>query len=196
MSSVSNSLVGGYYQLSSQSGGTNTNSASSTTNVLLQALSGTNTNTTAASDPAYLLNLSPQAQSYLSGTPTSSATSALSGNSSFSLSSKQQQTITDILTKYKDAPYTQDTFNSIQNDLNAAGLGASTLKMIDQAKNFNPTALLLGALSGNYTAATTVDSATETGKANSYIQGVIKQWQGVSTTYQSAKSKVASAGGA
>ena len=182
MSSIATPSYTGYYQLSSASTGkgTTTNSAGTTTDLLLQALNGANTDTSTSADPAYTLNLSAAAKSYLSGSSSSSAT----GNSNFILSSSQQKSISDILAKYKDAPYTQDTFNQIQDDLKAAGLGADTLKLQDKAKNFNTTEVLIGYLNGNYTP---TDNGTgtdaENTKASNYIQSVIKQWQSLSSTY-------------
>jgi hypothetical protein len=102
------------------------------------------------------------------------------GQGSFLLSAQQRQTIADILAKYKDAPYNQDTFNQIQDDLNAAGLGTNTLSMKDQAKSFNPLMVLVNALNGGSTSSSNTGvpgSADEQSKANNFIQGIIQQWQ-------------------
>ena len=200
MSSVNNFASTGYYQLFNNSGSQSSGTTAQTnvTQSLLQALSGSS-NSTSTSNDAYLLSLSPQAQQYLSATSSNSssnsgdalfnalqATQSSGTNStgqSFLLSSKQQASITAIITKYKDAPYTQDTFNSIQNDLNAAGLGTSTLSLLDQNKSFNPAVVLINALNGGSTDSsnTGVASASdEQAKSTAYMQNIISQWKNIS----------------
>ena len=172
----------GYYQLSSN---TSSNSSASSktqspTDILLQALnsaSGTSSN----SDSSYLLNLSPEAQQYINSNTATSPTS-----SNFVLSSKQQQDITNILNKYKNSPQTQETFDKIQNDLNAAGLGASQLSLQDQATNFSPTALFIADLNGDTSGAAAITSPDETTKSSNYMQQIINQWQTISKTNNSA----------
>ena len=193
MSTINAQNHSGYYQLSNSfAGNSGTNHTTSTTDLLLSALNGPNVANTSTNNGAYVLSLSAQAQSYLSGASSYNPT----GNSAFSLSTKQQQAVTDILTRFKDAPYTQNTFNAIQDDLKSAGLGSDVLKLEDQAKNFNTTGILISYLSGNTPASqTSVDSSTENTKANNYIQSVIKQWQAISTTYKSASTDAVAATG-
>jgi len=200
MSSINTLPSSGYYQLSNNSTNAGNNNStgsannSSATNALLQALNGTSTNSGASNNDAYLLDLSPQAQQYINSANASSASSAnessfsASGNSSFVLSKAQQQQITDIISKYKDAPYTQDTFNQIQNDLNAVGLGAEQMAQKDQTKNFNPTQLLIAYLNGDFSAADAISKPDETGKTNSYMQGIMSQWKNISTTANATTS--------
>lgn len=131
-----NQLKNGYYSLS-QSGSTTVTTA--TTNAAkTAAASAANENLS-----AYLLDLSPQARDYLN----SNAVSAVSAG--FTLSEPQQNMLDTILQKYKDQPYTQDTFNQIQNDLQQAGLSPDQLAAQQQVKDFSPTQVLIDALSGN-----------------------------------------------
>ena len=189
MSTINTSISGsGYYQLSgstSQSGGNG--SIKSIAQTLLDSTSPVSAGN---SSDAYLLDLSPAAQKYLNNS--NSAPSTLFSGGTFSLTKQQQQDITDILAKYKDASYTQDTFNKIQDDLKAAGLDTQRLQLVDQAKSFNSTGLLISYLNGDFSAsANTADSATENAKSTAYIQGIIKQWQGASTTYKSSNNSAA-----
>jgi len=188
MTSIGSLPNTGYYQLSNPSGGAGNIAA---TPSLASALAGAASGSAADSN-AYLLDLSPEAQKYMSTGAIPTAT----GNSSFTLSAQQQQDISAIIAKYKDAPYTQDTFNHIQNDLNAAGLGAEQMVRMDQIRNFNPTQLLIDSLSGNYTASDAQTStAGQEAKSSNYMQQIISQWKTVSTTTDGI-TPVGSAGGA
>lgn len=186
----------GYYQLSNLSTGSGGNPqsavATNSTSSLLQALSGGTA--PSSNSNAYLLDLSPAAQQYLNGSGGSSPSLSNSATN-FTLSAKDKQAITDILTKYKDAPQTQATFNSIQNDLNAAGLGAGQMSQKDKIGNFNATQLLIDALNGkDSTVPPGADSSAEQTKSGNYMQQIIKQWQAISTT--GGSDAVAAAGGA
>jgi len=182
-----------YYQLSNSSAGNGgTSNSSSATTALLQALNQSSAGSTGTGSPAYSLDLSTEAQNYLGGLSGTSSTSTTTtgGSDTFQLSTKQQQELTAILAKYKDAPYTQATFNSIQNDLNAAGLGTSTLQAQDQAKSFNPIVTLIDYLNGNSAAgdASVPTSSQEQTKSSNFMQSVIQQWKSISTTYDPTSS--------
>ena len=187
MTTINPLPTAGYYQFSNNT----SSSSSSPTDALLAALNSTSgidsSANSATSSDAYLLSLSPAAQQYMNSSSgssgVSSAISALngtSGSSSFILTTQQQQTITNIIAKYKNAPYTQATFNQIQNDLNSAGLGTKQLSMQDQAQNFNATSLLIDDLNGNYSAATAMTSPNETSKSSNYMQQIMSQWHTIS----------------
>jgi hypothetical protein len=190
MSSISTVLNSAYYQLSNLSSGTgSTTNASNSTDALIQALNGTASDSNSSDNSgAFLLDLSPAAQQYLNGGASSSTdlgTSSVSGNSSFTLTSAQQKTLKDIITKYKDAPYTQDTFNDIQNDLNAAGLSPQSLALQDKAKSFDSTQVLLDALDGKQTVGSNSGSpsdAEENTKSQNFIKQVAQQWQSIAGT--------------
>jgi hypothetical protein len=174
MSSINNLGNSGYYQLNNPNAGTNGSNQTNSTLSLVQALNGQTQTGVSSSNDAYLLSLSPEAQKYLNGT------SSLNTQQSFILSDKQKQTINDIIAKYKDAPYDQKTFEKIQADLNAEGLGTTTLALLDKAKSFNPTSLLIDALTGGKGVAENSGFTTEAdqkNKSNSYIQNIISQWK-------------------
>ncbi len=210
MSSITNLSSSGYYQLNNSSTGSQSQtSGTSTTQSLISALNGTSSTNGPNTDSAYMLNLSPQAKAYInsqnatgtnttasllnsltgSGSSNSASGTALGASQNFTLSANQQQKITDILTKYKDAPYTQDTYNKIQNDLNKAGLGSNTLMMEDKAKTFNAPLVLINALNGGNSSDTGVTSdSDEQAKASSYMQGIISQWKNISGNAATATS--------
>ncbi|MDE3059836.1 MAG: hypothetical protein KGJ06_02365 [Pseudomonadota bacterium] len=176
-----------YYQLPA---GTPKNA----TNSLLQAMSQAAPQDSSAgiSD---LVDLSPQAQSILNQMNSgSTAAPGLNPGSGFVLSPQQQQQISAILAKYKDAPFTQDTYNQIQNDLKAAGLSPDQLSLEDQAKKFDPTQVLVDALNGinSPTDNNLFGNSSEQANASSYMQQIVSQWRNISST---AGSAVTAAGG-
>lgn len=202
MTNINTSIGGmGYYQLNQQSGSTN-NSGRSSGNItsLASALQSVVGDTNAQSpNGAYMLDLSPQAQLFLAsgGQQANTQTSAFTGSQSFLLKSEQKQTIADIIAKYKDAPFTQETFNQIQDDLEKEGLGAQQLAMIDNATSFNPTQILVEALAGRGSSFNgTVNTQAQQAKVDNYMQDIVKQWRNVSTTADDVPSDaVAAAGG-
>jgi len=186
-----------YYPLSGQSGAPTASQNASPTATLAQALSADASNGS-SNNSAYLLSLSPEAQQYLNA---DSGAQGLTGTNSgsFTLSTQQQQAIASILAKYKDAPYTQDTFDQIQNDLNTAGLGANQLSLQDQNKNFNPTQMLLDDLNGNYTAADALaspNSGTEQTKVSNYMQQIAAEWKNMQPTSTASATEVGGSSGA
>ena len=120
----------------------------------------------------------------MNGSAGSSASSFASANG-FQLSEKQKQTIQSILEKYKDAPYTQETYQKIQDDLDKAGLSPQKLALEDNAKNFSTTKVLIAALSGQSSDTSTSASsiqADEKTNGDKYMQDIMKQWKSLSTT--------------
>jgi hypothetical protein len=206
MSNINTSIGGaGYYQLNQQSGGAN-NSANnlgrSPANVgtLASALQATGNNSnTQSPNGAYLLDLSPLAQQYLATNGQASQSSAVGGSSTqtFLLKPEQRQTIADIIASYKDAPFTQETFNQLQDDLEKEGLGAQQLAMIDNAESFNPTQILVDALSGRSSSFSgTASTQSQQAKVDNFMQDIVKQWRNISTTADEVPSDaVAAAGG-
>lgn len=188
MSSIS-ALSGNYYQLSSLlSGNSGTAAAPAGTGSapsLAQALNASSSRTGSSSyADAYLLNLSPQARAMMSGTSASST----NADSSFQLSSAQQKEIAGIIAKYKDAPFTQETFEAIQKDLQAAGLDTQTLSLKDKVNSFNPTMVLISALNGDYSGSqgdSTTQADAQT-KSSNYLQNIVRQWKSVSSTVESS----------
>ncbi|MDE3015699.1 MAG: hypothetical protein KGI29_02095 [Pseudomonadota bacterium] len=208
MSAISN-LSGGYYQLNNPGAGlANAQQAPNATDALLQAMSSSDGggNISSPNSDAFLLDLSPQAQQIIGGmggaasTGAASAADIFGGGGNFILSAQQQQQVGAILAKYKDAPYTQDTFNKIQNDLNAAGLGPSLLSLKDQTQSFDPALVLIDALNGTATDSSSgalglgTNAAGEQTKTANYMQGIIQQWQNISTTYKAQNNAAPAAG--
>ncbi len=175
MTSIASSLNSQYYQLNGQAPGMAVPTPS--LSAALSADDGTVSPSSSASD-AFLLDLSPQAQSILGG-----GGGTTGGDGSFTLTPSQQSQISAILAKYKNAPMTQDTYNQIQNDLQAAGLSPQQLAQQDQAKSFNATQVLINALSGQQTDTTPVGAsdAQEQTKSSTYMQNILSQWQSMST---------------
>jgi len=137
-----------------------------------------------SADSAYQINLSEQAKAYLARLSETKAanTSNASPGEGFSLNNQQAQQIKDIVSKYKDAPLTQETFDLIQADLRTAGLGPEQLAVKEQMSSFNPTATLLAALGGEEAPAlqqpAEVAAAQQT-KAENYIRKVETLWRAV-----------------
>ncbi len=203
MTSVTNNLNANYYNLNNSSSGQaqtgHAGGVPSLATYLNQTASGDSKSNTHA---AYNLDLSPNAQNYLSGLSQTSATSnnpltnsdtsmSFASSNGFLLSDKQQQTIQSIIAKYKDAPYTQDTFQKIQDDLTQAGLSPKQLSLEDNARNFSTTKVLVAALSGQSTsdpASSSSIQSDEKTNSDNYMQGIMKQWKNISTTASSTES--------
>jgi len=181
-SSISALNNSGYYQLSDPSAGNSNTAQSNPTNALMQALlsASSASGTAASSSAAYLLDLSPQAQQYLNGGGASAVSPLNPSSSSFVLSTQQQQEITSIIAKYKDAPYTQATFDAIQNALQTAGLDPTTLSREDQAQSFNATQVLIDDLNGDVSGANSLINPDESTKSSNYMQQILGQWKTIS----------------
>ena len=181
--------TGNYYSLAGQgtsSGEAKTGKTSaSLTSSLLATLAE---DKSASTDSAVQVKLSSAAQAYLAklnGT-TSSSTTSSSTSTSFSLTKQQAQKIDDILAKYKDSPFTQETFEKIQDELKAASLSADQLRVKDQVSSFNPTQSLISALNGTDSETSQPTAATRLAegktKAQNYMANIITAWKSISTT--------------
>lgn len=192
--------ISGYYQLSSLlssgSGSSTLTAAGSTSSTLslAQALDAADSGSSQSGASAYILDLSPQAQQWLSAA-NASTSSASGASSDFTLTNAQQTEIKNIIDKYKNAPLDQATFDSIQNDLSAAGLSPQTLAAKDQVSSFNPTNVLLSALNGNYATIQTPASsaAAEQTKETNYLQSIVSLWKSDSAAASSASGSATSA---
>jgi hypothetical protein len=181
---------GQYYPLPNQSTAMNDSTAGgdTSTDSVLQALMQATPQDSSPLVTTDLVDLSPQAQSILNefgngGTDNGSASNG------FILSTQQQQQIKAILAKYKDAPFTQDTYNNIQADLKAAGLSPDQLSIQDEIRSFNPTKVMIDALNGiddSSDISNFGNNPAEQANANSYMQQIFNQWQNISTTANSA----------
>jgi len=181
-----------YYQFAAQQQASNSNQAA-------QAHANDSLPQTLANieDDGDILDLSPAARSYLSGVSakghsTQSYFDSANNNgqgSNFILSNKQLKTLNDILAKYKDAPFTEETFNKIQADLKQAGLSPEQLSTQEQIKSFNPTQILLDILNGKQSGSIDPNAerkSTTEAKAGNYTQRIIQHWQNISTTFSTA----------
>ena len=188
MTSISNNLTSYLSGLFNDQ----TNSKSTSTPSLADALAGitgsTQTDSTAkssSSGASYLLSLSEEARNYLANHQTTQ-TQQSNSSGSFLLSNQQRSTIADILQKYKDAPFTQDTFNNILADLKSAGLAPDQLAAKEQVRNLNPTATLLAALNGDSSSTSLpgqADTSDYQAKGENYLDAIYASWQKLSTTY-------------
>ena len=193
MTSVNSGLSSSYYDLNSSSSKQPSTGKAPTIPSLADYLNGTATtdSKTNVIDSAYHLNLSPAAQNYLNGASSNPslsdplASSSFASANGFQLTTEQKNQMQTILQKYKDAPYTQDTYNNIQNDLDRAGLSPNKLSLIDHAKNFSSTKVFLAAISGqsdNTLPTASSIAADEKSNADRYMADIIKQWKSISTT--------------
>lgn len=162
------------------------------TDYLARAQGLNTTGETSASGNSYLLDLSPAAQAYLTNmSGTGSATSQNSATSSngngIVLSPGQQNKLTAILVKYKDAPYNDDTFKAIQRDMSEAGIGADSLAAKNQMRRINATAMLLDALNGGDGSVGTVGGSADLAHSEMEFMGRVNtQWQKISSDYNPA----------
>jgi hypothetical protein len=191
MSTITSLQSNGYYSLNNQSSGASSGTAA--TPGASTILGGTTTATSTA-ESAYSLDLSPDALAYIKQINGSSAgkASSYASVSNFTLTKDQQTTRDAIIAKYKDAPFTQDTFSQIQDDLNAAGLSPEALGKQDAIRNFNPTKLFLDALNGINSgtddgsslfggSTSSSDDEALTTKSTNFMTGIADQWARIST---------------
>jgi len=196
MTTISPFSSASFYQMPGQSSSPGTDSLQSSGIESLAQILSNNSSDTIGNSYLDQVSLSPEAQNFLSGlsSTSTSGTTGADSNSNFTLTNSQQQQITDILNQYKDAPFTQATFNQIQNALQKAGLGTDLLSAKDQINSFNPTMDFLNALSGNTTNNSlnsqdpTNIAASEQTKSSNYMNQIYQQWQGISTTASSSST--------
>jgi len=81
-----------------------------------------------------------------------------------------------------------------RNALAAAGLSPQQLGAQDQIASFNPTNVLLEALSGNYTSIETpgASASTEQTKETNYLQSIVSLWKSENSTTSSGSGSSAS----
>lgn len=140
-----------------------------------------------APDTSYLVNLSEEARNYLAGQ--SSKPSGGTTGASFLLSDSQQQKLDSLIEKYKDAPFTQESFDAMLTEIELSGIGPQELSAKEQAKLVNPTALFLGALngSGSGLAFSSANNDALKTRADNYLQSIYDQWESISTTVEEAE---------
>ena len=177
MTSISSALS----QYSSQ-----TEDKKTTGTTLADALSGTGSTSntgksSGTSDLSYLLNLSETAKEYLANRPEIKSTEK---QASFVLSNTQQKTLNSIIEKYKDADFTQESFDALVQELTGVGLGPDELAAKDQVSQINPTMMFLNALNGTDggLAFSATSNGTQKAKAEAYIESIYTQWENISTT--------------
>jgi hypothetical protein len=182
MTSVNSNLSGSYYDLnSSSSKQTQTGKAQSAPSLADYLGQGKTADSKSSNNSAYSLDLSPEAQNYLKGSSGSSFASA----NGFQLTNEQKNKIQSILEKYKDAPYTQETYEKIQNDLEKAGVSPQKLALLDNAKNFSTTKVLIAALTGQSADDAVTPwsfEADQKSNSESYMDDIVKQWKALSST--------------
>lgn len=198
MPGIASLLPGDYYSLDNRSSGNNPAQVIQSTG--LPKLTG-NFSAGAAAESAYALDLSPDALTYIKSINGHSAGAPgyYSSVTNFTLSRDQRQTIDAIIARYRDAPFTQETFSRIQNDLKDAGLSPETLALQDSARNFNPTKFLLDALNGTSGSDLALDSLTgkpsagdSSGKSVNFMTGVADSWARISSTLGNKQAASAS----
>ena len=173
---------------------TSTTSEQSTPSILdaFAAVSGSNSDPTATGNTgnSYLLDLSPSAQAYLqnySGSASNSSSSSSTG-AGVVLTPQQQNKLNTILLKYKDAPYTDATFQKIQSDMAAAGIGADALAAQSHMRQLNTTAMLLNALGGGDGSVGTIGSSTDIAtQTTEFMKKIAQSWTQISSTVGDAE---------
>lgn len=189
----------GYYQLNPHSGsgaGAENTQRSAGTAGLLRAPGRVHSSGYA---DAVLVDLSPEAKRYLSGLGNPGPGAVPAAQEHFHLSPQQRLALASLLEAYKDAPYTQATFDRIQDDMHKAGLGPDQLSARERVSSFSTTAALVDALNGGKgtTPGSQPVSHDELQKrATHYIQDVVSQWKKISSGYPSGNGNAVAAVGA
>lgn len=175
MSNVNTTLYNhAYYQLPAD--GANAAAAQSqSASAAISAQAVTQARTSLGS--AYLLDLSADAQKYLSGLSSSR------NSESYVLSKDQQQTLNFILEEYKTVPLNQANYVKLQDDLREAGLSPEQLSAREKINNFSPTQVFIDALNGKEPQAEDLGSSqsNEDRRANQYMSKIVQSWQKATT---------------
>lgn len=184
-----NSLASSLYDSLKDSNSSNT---SKSTNPLLNELNGTGSAIKTASTQAqssYVLDLSPEALAALERMGNAGSTSH-SYAENFILTDAQKQQIEAVLAKYKDAPFTEETYQKIEAELDALGLSPDILAMKDKARNINTTSMLISALDGasggdglaQALGGVRNNEDTSQTKKDNYLSSLLAKWSDISTT--------------
>ncbi|MFO1242294.1 MAG: hypothetical protein U1E36_03730 [Rickettsiales bacterium] len=141
-------------------------------------------------DEAVDLNLSDEAKAMLE--KASPIFTDFSGDR-FVLNIRQRNTIESVIQKYKDAPFTQDTFDAIMNDLEGEGLSPEILSAKEKALSINPVGIFLAAMGGQDTTFNPLgdvsDDAQET-KSSNFMLDVVARWHEITTAQGPAETDV------
>ena len=164
-----------YQQLSNQTSGTAR--STTTTTSLADVLDAADKQTSATAD-AYSLNLSPDAQDYLSKIQGTTSTN-------LTLTKDEQTTLDAILEKYKDLPITDANYDKLKDDLATANLSPEFLAKKNQVQNFDSTQALIDAMNGKSSDPSTLvnpttDSSDSQTKQTNYLKDVLTKWKKLS----------------
>lgn len=171
------------------------NQSKQTGSALLDELTGSNSVQQAAKTAtkgSYLLDLSPEAQAFLNTSGGSTASSSANAwKNNFILTSKQQSEINSVIAKYKDAPFTKETYYQMEAELDDLGLSPEALAIKDKARGLNTTSMLLAALNGtggdlNQSLLGNSSEQSQTKKDN-YVKTLLGKWSDISTTIDDAE---------
>lgn len=199
MSTIGTQLQqGGYYSLG-QSGGAGVGSGGRVNPAARAYSNATQAANASSGSSAYLIDLSPEAQRYLSGLNQPQAAAAAEAqaavNDGFVLNNQQRVALAALLERFKDEPYTQETFDKIQDALQQDDLGPNQLSARLRATSFSTTAALVDALNGgdgSTPGAKPMSDAELQSRSGQYIQFVAAEWRKVSTTADDAEGEGAS----
>lgn len=184
MSSVNTLFSGNFYQLNSQE----KSSTSGTGNALEQLVSSVKQATTsdqsekAATD---LLDLTAEAQAYLERTQaTADKSEELDKVTPFILSRKDQATLNSIINKYKDAPFTQESFQQMQQELKSANVSSEQLAAKEKMRTLSPARMFIDIMAGKEITpvVSLADDKSFQAKGERYMRDVITRWSEISTT--------------
>jgi len=139
-------------------------------------------------DVADLISLSPQAQSFLDFF--NDAAKGLVGNNALEdngivLTDAQQAQITAIIMKFKDAPFSVDTFNAIVSDLSKEVLSPAQLAAKEQVNPFSLSEIFLRALSGEISSSDfpSFNSPADHTSEDAYRTQLFSEWERISSQF-------------
>lgn len=187
MSTINTLFSGNSYQLNAEKNATANSSDSSQA---LQALVSQTQNPSLATNEkraSDLLDLTKEAQDYLARISTSAAQAEKTQEvTPFILSRKDQAKLDSIITSYKDKPFTQESFDQMQQELKSAGLSADHLAAKEKMRTLSPARMFIDIMAGN-DPAPVVHISKDTNlqaKAERYMTDVITRWSEISTTIE------------
>lgn len=135
----------------------------------------------ATPEDAVTLNLSDEAKELLK--QASPLFTDFSGER-FILNNSQRQTIESIIQSYKDAPFSDETYEAMMSDLEQAGLSPELLTIKEQVASINPVNIFLSAMNGeelNFDQLGELSPEIIEAKENNYMLDIVARWHSIST---------------
>lgn len=156
------------------------------------ALLGTGGTSSSILDVADFIDLSPEAQNLLdffSGAAGGLTGNPVLDNNGIILTDVQQAQISAIIAKFRDAPFSADTFHDIMQELKAAGLSPEQLAAQSEGSPLALSNIFLRALDGQDSTGATSDFLTfsnqdDRATRDAYLRQIFSEWERISTQFR------------